>query len=44
MIYNRVLAKVIKSQNSCSGSDDIHVPVLMWFKQADVTEKVNQIR
>ena len=34
--YSSELAKVLKSEKSGAGRDDIHVPKLFWFKQADL--------
>ena len=35
--YSSELAKVLKSEKkSCAGRDDIYVPKLFWFKQADL--------
>jgi len=34
--YSSELAKVLKSEKSGAGRDDIYVPKLFWFKQADL--------
>lgn len=34
-IYNRELAKVLKSEKSGTGTDDIYKPQLKWFNQAN---------
>lgn len=34
-IYNRELAKVVKSEKSGAGIDDIYKPVLKWFDKAN---------
>jgi hypothetical protein len=34
--YSSELAKVLKSEKSGAGQDNIYVPKLFWFKQADL--------
>jgi hypothetical protein len=34
--YSSELAKVLKSEKSGAGRDDIYIPKLFWFKQADL--------
>ena len=34
--YSSELAKVLKYEKSGAGRDDIYVPKLFWFKQADL--------
>jgi hypothetical protein len=34
--YSSELAKILKSEKSGAGRDDIYVPKLFWFKQADL--------
>jgi hypothetical protein len=34
--YSSELAKILKSEKSGAGPDDIYVPKLFWFKQADL--------
>jgi hypothetical protein len=34
--YSYELGKILKSEKSGAGRDDIYIPKLFWFKQADV--------
>jgi hypothetical protein len=34
--YSSELAKILKSEKSGAGRDDIYAPKLFWFKQADL--------
>jgi hypothetical protein len=34
--YSSELVKVLKSEKSGAGRDDIYIPKLFWFKQADL--------